>query len=326
MARLQTARIAARDLVSTFPRSQGALELDLAAILGITPDVNVTASAVGIDNSGRLTKDQIRQNCPVETPPSATAGAGYGIGWNIEESGSPFNHLTLSQETLDGGQTFRIRPAGLTNDTSFPIFSINMVNGRLTGNVTQDLSHTPLIPATGGASASNFYNAGGHFSVPGVSPSFDGVGLWAVSTDVIGGATASQKWSMTAPSGAPAGFDVGSHFNAVSDNTKVTIPLTAGKFAIYVHLAVYCPNVDPQDVSVEIQKNGTTTLNTRTEQVTGNFKNIAISTLADLVATDFIKVRVTSSLTDDFVSGVDPGIVAAFPQTFSGRIFLYRVE
>lgn len=326
MARLQTARIAARDLISTFPRALGALEADLCTIFGFTPNVNITESPLYLDNDGRVTKALIKQYSPGPESAPGTDDAGHGIGWSIEESGSPFNHVLLTQETRDGGQTFRLRPAGLNNASSFPVFAINMTNGRLLGNTTQDLSHTPMIPATGGASASNYYNGTGRFSVPGVSPSFDGVGLWAIATDAIGGATANQKWSLTAPSGAPVGWDTGGHFNAVSDNTKVTIPLTAGKFAIYVHLGIYCPNVDPQDVTITIQKNGATDLNTRTEQVVGNFKYVAISTVADLTTSDYIRVRVSSSLTDDFTSGYDPGAVAAFPQTFSGRIFMYRVE
>lgn len=59
MARLRSARLTDDTLVSQIDDFLGELESDLAEIFGFTPDSNITATAFGFDNSGRLTKDLI---------------------------------------------------------------------------------------------------------------------------------------------------------------------------------------------------------------------------------------------------------------------------
>lgn len=60
MARLRSARLTNDTLVHQIDDYLGELESDLAFILGIELDEDVTASAFSLDNSGRLTKDLIK--------------------------------------------------------------------------------------------------------------------------------------------------------------------------------------------------------------------------------------------------------------------------
>lgn len=317
VARLRSARIAQRDLLSGFPKALGSLELDLATIFGFTPDSNITVSALALDNSGRVTKDLIFQK--------STDVNNLGMGFSLENSSNDNRGAAMVQST-QSGHVFRVCTAHNDAYTIPAIFTIDMLTGALGGYTTQDLSSTPLIPATGGVSASNYYNGDGTFSVPGNSPAFDGVGLWAASTNSIAGATTNQSWQIAAPASGQVGWDYpDDHFSDSVDATKITIP-RAGKYTIVVHIGVYCPNIDPQDVTLTLQKNGTTTIYSQTYSVKSNFGYLTIATVADLSAADFLRLQVGSGTAEDFTSGVDPGTVIAFPQTFAGRFLCYRME
>lgn len=96
MARLRSARLTNDTLVSQIDDFLGELEEDLAAIFGFDLDVDITATAFGCDNSGRLTKDLIRwANGPAFPDPFA-----YHI---INSTNSAFAYVGLLSLNTSGG-------------------------------------------------------------------------------------------------------------------------------------------------------------------------------------------------------------------------------
>lgn len=318
--KLQTARLAANDLLSTYPNAQRSLESDLCTIFGFTPDTDITASPLSLDNSGRITKSLVSQHA-TDTFNNPTIGAAvlqYGIGHLLTNtSNSNTAYITYETEAGDNAWALKASP-GITSR-----FRVNMDDGALTGSTTQDTSQTPLIPASSGVDT-EFYDGSGHFSKPALENlSFNGCSLIATQKTIGPGATASQVWTET------GGFDPNGMFDGSVDATKVTIG-TTGKYFLTVSLPLFSDTpVDIFSVLVYVQKNAASTwaLNQLYDHTSpiANSVYLQFSTVLSLVATDYLKVTVVNSSTGNVISGSDNGIVG-FGHLFNGRFSIFRVE
>lgn len=224
-AKLRSARIAAKDLLSTYPKAQGSLETDIANAFGLTLDTNITASAFSFDNAGRVTKDLVEQSADSEA-------VNAGIGKQITNS-SNSKVVQLMQSTAGTSHLFSVRDASSPlpgSGTPQPTrFGIDMATGGLTGSTTQDTVQTPLIPQAilPGSGPLHFYNAQGQFAVPVVqSLPFYGVKLSPVALPLVD-TSAYISWTED--------LDVGDHFSS-ADPTKIYCVAT-GKFYVSVTLA-----------------------------------------------------------------------------------------
>ena len=324
MASLKTARLSANDLVSNFPKVEGKLEEDLASIFGFTPDVDITTSPFSLDNSGRITRDLIK-SVATDTlnPGSGPARVISGIGMLIRNTTNGQTAMPAF-ESEAGSTVFTLKE---DNSGVDPVFSINMDDGTLSGYTTQDGASTPLIPATGlgipATSSKYYYDATGQFSVPGLI-TFTGSRLLPQILTIAASSSGTLSWTSS--------FDVGGHFSS-GTATRFT-GVEAGKYLINLTIPVYSTVSNTGlDVTIDITRNSFLTDivgKVRTFVAAGvgvgnALRYINVSTVIDLLGSDYITIAVTNNLsTTSIVVGYDYGAIG--PVTYNGSMMAFRVS
>ena len=301
----KSARLTNNDLLSSYDNALGELEREICTVFGFTLDSPITESAFGIDNSGRITKDQMRW---------VYGGFAQQLIYSIKDSGGA---EAIVRFVTGGVPVFGIGAPY--------VFAINMNNGAfIAGNTTQDASSNVLIPAV--ASASNlYYNGLGEFGQPGVVP-FAGCVLKATGTTVAASNNDIQWWNEAGANPTP--IDTG-YFTQVSP-TIVTVPTGGdGKYVVDVNLAFAAPTklLSAIDVTIQIVKNAAITVATQNVYKTPAdtiHHHVNLFDMIDLVATDTLQVNIINNCTQPVDFGVDP--IAEGGTAKNGTFTLFRIE
>jgi hypothetical protein len=321
MAQLKTGRLAANDLLSTYPNGQGGLEQDLCAIFGFTQNTDITASPFSLDNSGRITKGLLQQ-ASTEIPKQS-----QGIGLQLNDTGSG-KSVMVGQNTSNGGQLFTVMtggqnlsvPGGPLIGASAPLFSVDMTNGTLSGYTAQDMSSTPLVLATGGVGNTYYYNALGQWSIPGSLP-FTGCKLQATVLTQDGGGTAFQTWSSV--SGVNV-FDVGGHY----DGTNKITSGAAGKYLVVVNLPMYSVSNNGLNGQMVLIDDGSNIIaKNRIDTIRNNYY-LSFSTVWNASSSSsWLKLQITNNMASGsfIASGDDNGIISS-TKLFKGSFSFFRIE
>lgn len=338
---LKTTRLAAKDLISTFPAGLAGLETDLASLFGFTMDSDVTETPIGLSNDGKVTKPLLRSygRDTFSNPMSGPITTLYGIGLAIENATNKYN-AALSFESEGGSIVLNVRGKttdGLPSNGNNPgssIFQISTDSGALAGYTTQDGSSTPLFPSTGGVGSSYFYNAIGGWAVPSNNLGSQGCGLYAgagITLDPSASATAYTGWTDSTQN--RVGWDDGGFFTSANPS-KVTVPTGYnGKYAYFLSFCMESGNATfGLDATVEVKKNGSTTIAKQDAYHGGGdppFENVArivhMYGLIDMISADYLEVYVTNNnAAASIIIGYDDGSVTG--RAFPGRFEVTRIE
>lgn len=204
---LKTARMTTADVGNTIPTNFGAMESALCDIFGFTPDVDITASAMSFDNSGRITKALVEQ---------LAAGP---VGWRFRNSTNNnemrivVNGTTMQFDQNTGSE-------GVPNWQTR--FSIDLSTGALTG-ATFSATNPGLAPAMVTADSTKYLDGSGAYSVPAVVAA-KSVHVHHSTIETIANGT------FTALSFDTADFNVGSMYSA-GQPTRLTFPV-AGVYCV----------------------------------------------------------------------------------------------
>ena len=346
---LKTQRLAVKDLVSTFPAGLSALEADLRTLFGFTADSNITETPLGLSNDGKVTKALLRLYGRDGIISSGSGGGGsgssqttlYGVGFGITNSTNS-NEAVVSFQSESGSPFFYVRNSEATGNDSI-LFGVNMDTGALVGYTTQDGSSTPLVPATGGAGSSYYYNGAGTFSVPGNNPSPQGCVLSCNATYTVPNFNFDDRAFGTPGDGDPSvdtgawttanpGFDTGSFYDADTHPTRITVPsANAGKYFWFLSMVVQgAADAFGTDALVSVKKNGTSIGQTNVWSDSGDPNPRPGPTwctmygVINMAGSDYLEVYIQNNTSYGAAVGQDTGVTSG--RSANAKFGMMRVE
>lgn len=338
---LKTNRLAAKDLISTFPNGLGGLETDLASMFGVTLDTDVTETPIGLAfgtgadaNILRVTKALLRF---YQRDTISGGIVDVGVGYSIKNATNS-KQAVLNFQSEVGTPKIKIQAGETSGDTS--LLEIAASTGYLTGYTTQDGAGTPLIPETGGVGSGYYYNAQNQFSVPGNSPSFAGAKLYAasglevdtVATRTLYGIDDVDSHGLWTETHSVDYFDVGGFYDYLL-GAKIKVPSAtyAGKYMFGLTVACTATStIAGLDCTIEILKNGTTVIAKQDLYHPGGdppFETVAryahLYGVIDMVSADYIECYVTNN-GSGVIIGYDNLILGT--RAMPGTFWMFKVE